>query len=378
MIAFISMAYNLSPSAASPNMNIYVRNLAAKVTSLASAIGKVRARGVNVDPAMSGDGAHVAFASDATNLTPQSNRGHKQIYVVDLASGTVTLASVEHDGSSGEGDSATPSLSYDGRFVAFMSSAENLASGCGGATEHVYVRDLQRGITVCVSDADAGGVADGPSSQPSISADGRFVAFTSFASNIVGPLWNKFANIYVKDMETGKTTLVSVSDDKDAGVRPSGDSTQPSISGDGQKVAFTAYSIDPSKGIQNAISQIYVRDIKARRTFIASSSDRGVLSNAVDAQPRISADGKFVVFLSAGTNLMRGEDNGHRKIYRYDLNSAHIMLVSRAIGGDQVNGDCFQPAISANGSTIAFRSNASNLIIGDTNFTDDVFVTVAK
>jgi Tol biopolymer transport system component len=378
VIAFISMANNLSPLVTSPNMNIYVRRVDKKTTSLGSMAKNVRARGVSVDPAISGDGRYIAFSSDATNLVDQSSRGHKQIYVVDITDGKVTLASTGEDGMVGDDDSASPSLSNDGRYVAFMSKAAGLAKGCGGVAEHVYVRDIEKGVTVCVSNSNDGGDANGSSFHPSMSGNGKFVAFRSHASNLVGGKTNGFDNIYVKDLQSGATTLVSVADDKDPKINPYGDSTQPSISYDGQRVAFAAYALGESKSAQDAVDQIYVRDLTSKRTYLVSRSDKGEASNALDAQPRISSDGNFVAFLSAATNLVRGQDNGGRNIYRYDLKSSRITLVSRGLNGEQLNGNCFQPAISADGQVVAFRSNASNLVTGDNNFTDDVFVTDVK
>jgi Tol biopolymer transport system component len=136
--------------------------------------------------------------------------------------------------------------------------------------------------------------------------------------------------------------------------------------------ASRASNLAPAGG--GEFAEIYVRDLAAGKTLLVSSRDGITLANGFNGQPRLSLDGNTVVFLSAATNLTSQPTNGHRNIYAVDLAKRQLRRISLAMHGADLNGDCFQPAVSANGSIVAFRSNASNLVESDTNLTDDVFV----
>lgn len=372
-VAFISMSSNLSPGVTVPGMSIYVRTPGSRLTTLVSATadGK-RANAASVDPAFASQGRYVVFSSNATNLTTSRTFGKKQIYRKDLVSKQIILVSESSGGEAGTADSANASASADGNMIAFMSLAA-LAPGCSASHANIYIRDIAKSKTICVSGGHGGQEANADSLQPSIASDGSKVAFRSSASNLIPGVTGSVSNIFIRDLSTDSIVLASVGP---AGQSANADSIEPSISGDGTRVAFTSRASNLVAGVSGQFDEIYVRDLIAGKTTLVSSRDGKVSANEFNGQPRLSSDGGTVVFLSAATNLTAEPTNGRRNIYALDLAKGRLRRVSVSVHGEDLNGDCFQPAVSADGTTVAFRSNASNLVEADTNLTDDVFVQV--
>ncbi|HEV2679661.1 MAG TPA: hypothetical protein VGV14_04105 [Rhodanobacter sp.] len=373
-MAFISMSSNLATGVTMPGMSIYLRVPANQATTLVSANADgARANAPSVDPTFASRGRYVVFSSNATNLTSERTFGKKQIFRKDLVSKQVVLVSVDADGEAAAGDNAYASVSADGNIIAFTSYAA-LAPGCTATHVNIYVRDVARSKTTCLSVGSNGEEANDGSFQPSISADGSKVAFRSSANNLVSGDTNRVDDVFVRDMTTNTTTLVSVGVD---GESANAESTEPSISGDGTRVAFTSNASNLVAGSNHHVEEIFVRDLAKGKTILASSRDGKTFADGTSVQPRLSLDGNTVVFMSAATNLTPQPTNGHRNIYALDLAKKQLRRISVATHGADLNGDCFQPAVSADGSIVAFRSNASNLVESDTNLTDDVFVQVA-
>lgn len=372
-VAFISMSSNLASGVTMPGMSIYLREPGTHSTQLVSAAadGK-RANAASVDPGLSANGRYAVFSSNATNLVTGSTFGHKQAFRKNLASGEVIMLSVGANGEAQGFDSANPVASADGSAVAFMSFAA-LAPGCEAGRGNIYLRDIEKQATVCLSGGMDGAIADGGSLQPAISADGKTVAFSSTASNLVPGDTNGVGDIFVRDLAQGRSIRVSVGP---SGAEGNAESIEPSLSGDGSRVVFSSASAGLVAGVPGGTQRIYLRDLRTGVTHLVGPETSAHLADQFSGQPRISADGTTVVFLSAATNLVRGADNGKRNIYRWSVGKQVMSRVSMPRDGGNLNGDCFQPAVSANGSIVAFRSNAANLVDGDTNLTDDVFVEV--
>jgi Tol biopolymer transport system component len=336
--------------------------------------------------AMSADGRLVAFASTASNLHPDDIDGSTDVFVRDLQTDTITLVS-RADGPAGakaNGPSARPVISADGRFVAFISAASNLHSDDHDGTFDVFVRDLEANTTTLVSRADGAAGAKGAddSFEPAISADGRSVAFTSWAENLHPAHNDNYRDVFVRDLEANTTTLVNRADGA-AGATADEGATEPAISGDGRFVAFStsATNLDPD---DYHSLDVYVRDLEASTTTLVSraAGASGEKGNESSSESSISADGRFVAFESGASNLhpddpdAAGEGPGFRDLFVRDLQEHTIALVSRADGAAGAKGDghSSQPAISADGRFVAFESGAENLHPDDGDEVLDVFV----
>ena len=324
---------------------------------------------------VSANGRFVAFASTATNLVPTDTNGVQDIFVWDAESGAIQLVSVGHDGSPANGDSTEPVISDDGRYVAFSSAASNLVPLDSNGAQDIFVYDRSTGRTDRVSLASQGQQANGDCWHPDISADGRVVAFTSRAPNLAaGKTTSTYSDVFVRDRSNGQTTLVSVTA---AGVSAAGDSGEPAVSANGRCVAFTSAAYNLTLGDTNNDYDVFVRDLWVGQTNLVSHDVVMQPGNAASTQPAISADGQFVAFRSVATSLVS-------LYYR----AANIFLCDRATGlvrcltqadrfGSSYRGanqNCSAPSISADGHRVAFTSLASNLISGDGNRVADIYV----
>jgi hypothetical protein len=323
-------------------------------------------------PSFSSNDRYVTFYSDATNLVAGGTSGERHVFVRDRDTGTNTLVSKSSAGVEGDFYSTVTSISADGRYVAFQSAATNLVSGDINNKPDIFVRDRQAGTTTRISKSSAGAEGDGDSTYPSISSDdGRYVAFQSAATNLVTGDTNGKTDIFVRDRTTGTTTLVSKSS---AGVEGNGDSGNSKISGDGRYVTFESAANNLVTGDTNGKTDIFVRDRQTGTTTRVSRSSAGVQGDALSLDPSISDDGRFVAFGSAATNLVSGDANGERDVFVRDRQTGTTTRVSRSSAGVAGDGLSGTPSISADGRYVAFQSTATNLVSGDTNTMFDVFV----
>ncbi len=279
------------------------------------------------------------------------------------------------------GSSFWPSVTADGHFVAFHSDASNLVDGDDNGYIDVFVKDTDTGETRLISSNAEGVPGNGDSKQPSFSADGRYVAFTSEASNLVQgddnictdgeSEWN-CSDVFVKDLRTGEVERVSTASD---GTQGDWFSHQPSISGDGRYVAFTSYAsnlvFDDADTCGSAESprncaDIFIKDRQTGRTWRASVTPEGVQGNGDSTEPAISTDGNYVTFTSDADNLGVNDNNGVSDIFITNLISADITRVTVTINDTEADGPSYEPSVSADGSIIAFASEATNLGVSDT------------
>ena len=276
------------------------------------------------------------------------------------------------DGGQANGDSDVPTISADGRFVVFISAASNLVSGDTNGVADVFVRDRQAGTTSRVSVAAGGGQANGTSFDPSISADGRFVAYSSAASNLVPGDGNDTNDVFVLDRQTATTTSVSV---RSNGSQANNVSYTPRISGDGRSVAFVSLASNLVPDDTNRTADVFVHDRQSGTTSRVSvgSDGRQAAKRRSDA-PSISVDGRFVAFVSLASNLVPGDTYGKADVFVRDRQTGTTSMVSLRSDGDQVDWPSLDPSISADGRYVAFRSGAAKLVAGDTNGKPDLFV----
>jgi Tol biopolymer transport system component len=322
---------------------------------------------------MSGDGRFIAFESSATNLVADDTNGAVDVFVHDRDTGTTARVSVATDGTEGNVGSYRPSMSADGRYVAFSSPASNLVDGDENALFDVFVHDRESRTTTRISVAGDGAEGNASSFKPSISMDGRFVAFYSGASNLVAGDTNGTHDVFVHDRESGATTRVSVGT---GGTQASENSVDPSLSGDGRFVAFQSDAPNLVIGDSNMAHDIFVHDRLSGVTARISVADDGTEGGLglASLAPSVSADGRFVAFYSAAPNFVAGDTNGVADIFVHDRQTGSKVRVSVATGGSESNHYSFTPSLSSDGRFTAFWSDASNLVAGDTNAAADVFV----
>src|SRR4028119_321665 len=334
-------------------------------------------------PSISADGRFVAFSSLASNLVPGDTNNYHDIFVRDTLTNTTTRVSVDSAGNQGNSNnfsnfSSTPSISADGRFVAFSSEASNIVPGDTNNNNDIFVRDRLTNTTTRVSVDSAGNQGNGNNftnfvSTPSISADGRLVAFSSNSSNLVPGDTTNNNDIFVRDTLTNTTTLVSVDS---AGNLGNTDSNNPSISADGRFVAFSSDASNLVPGDTNNNNDIFVRDRLTNTTTRVSVDSAGNQANTYSNSPSISADGRFVAFASNSSNLVPGDTNNTYDMFVRDRLTNTTTLVSLDSAGTQGNGTNVlgTPSISADGRFVAFSSRAFNLVPGDSDFRFDMFV----
>lgn len=329
--------------------------------------GLVVGNGQSVEPALSGDGRYMVFASMSENLVAGHPAGSLQIYRKDLMEGTVKRVSASRNGTPGAGDSSDASVSADGRFVAFVSTATNLlASPLEGDTAQVFVKNMDNGDVFLISATKGNVVGDQDSSRPAISADGRFVVFVSNATNLVSGIVDEQINhVYRKDLQSGELEIVT----RVSG-QPAADesSFNPAISADGSKVVFSSEARNLVAGLPAGpgIAQVFLRDMNAGGGFtLVSRNEDGDPADGTSRNASISGDGRYVTFGSMAMNFAQNTNAlWHDHVYRKDLVSGAIVYVSTNASGEIANQNSLKPVMSADGRYVVFVSNASNLLAG--------------
>jgi Tol biopolymer transport system component len=267
-------------------------------------------------------------------------------------------------------------MSADGRFVGFTSPASNLAADDTNGTLDVFIHDRNMGITELVSVDSDGTQGPDRSYDPSVSANGRYVAFSSHCSNLVPEDTNGVRDIFVRDRIAGITERVSVASD---GTQANMDSVYKNISADGRYVAFASYANNLVPGDTNGHYDIFVHDRESGQTERISVASDGTQANNWSAKPVISADGRFVAFQSKASNLVSGDTNGGYDqegfdMFVHDRSTRETIRVSVASDGSEADQYSHWGTISADGLDVAFTSYARNLVPGDTNAKLDAFV----
>ena len=327
-------------------------------------------------PSISADGRFVAFASKATNLVPGVSNAKKQIFVHDRDTGETTLVSVSTDSMVGNRTSSAPAISGDGRFVAFQSKATNLVPFDTNDKQDVFVHDRETGETTRVSVANDGSEGDRGGESPSISGDGRFVAFTSDSRNLVPGDTNKKADVFVHDRETEETTRVSVHSDGTEGDRDSG---APSINASGRFVAFESNATNLVDDDTNKDKDVFVHDRSRGLTIRVSVGEEGPpvdddSSDDSKSDDSKSDDSKSDDASSDGKSNDSGSDDGSSGNRSSDDSSSRGDSSSDdSSSDDKDRGDSSRPSISADGRSVAFQSESSRLVPDDTNRREDVF-----
>jgi uncharacterized repeat protein (TIGR01451 family) len=371
MVAFFSTATNLHPADTDEGPDVYVKNVRTGEVILASRTpGGAKANGESRQPAISADGTRVAFFSTATNLHPAGVQG---VYVKNLGTGAVQLASATATGVPANDGVSGISLSRDGTKVAFSTTATNLDPRDTVADFDVYVKDLASGRLTLASLSASGEKRLGlfGSSGASLSADGTRVAFHSDVPGLHPADGDDPADVYVRDLVTGQLVLASTND---LGVKGNQQSAGPSLSGDGRKVAFTSYAtnLDPAQTV-NGLNAIFLKDLVTGDLSLVSRNAAGDLILFGVSTPSMSADATRIAFTSPSTNAHPADADHLSDVFVKDLTTQHVFLASTSTAGIKGNGDSYPAVLSADGTTAAFRSSATNLDPVDTDSASDVY-----
>ncbi len=270
----------------------------------------------------------------------------------------------------GNGSSWNSDISHDGRFVVFSSSANNLIAGDTNGKFDIFLHDRLTKRISRISVATDGTQANDDSNAPSISADGRYIAFVSEASNLVEGDTNLVNDAFVHDRVTQEATRVSVAAD---GSQGNSSTYFVTISADGAYVTFQSSAHNLVENDTNNVSDIFIHE-RATGNIERIVAANGSQSNGYSAGPVIAAQGKYVAFYSSASNLVPGDDNQELDIFLYDRETEQLELISVASDGTQANADSIYPSISDDGRYVVFNSEADNLVAGDTNEGPDAFV----
>jgi hypothetical protein len=318
---------------------------------------------------ISADGRYVVFHSFASNLVPGDFNGQTDIFVRDRVANTTILASKNNSGTPGDSGSLAPSISADGRYVTFSSAASNLVPADTNGSPDIFVFDRVAQTIQRVS-VDNGGVEgnDG-SSNAMISGNGNFIVFWSNASNLVPNDNNGVSDIFVHDRLAGTVERVSVDNSGNEGDSAS---QYPTISFDGRYVAFHSFATNFASGGNGANAFVYDRQTNTIERV--SENNAGNPGNISSRFPIISDSGRYVTFESFASDLVPSDTNGSPDTFVYDRQTNTIEMISVDDAGNQGNGFSENPSISSDGKYVTFWSNSTNLVPGDTNGLDDFFL----
>ena len=322
-------------------------------------------------PSLSASGRYAAFESRHAGMDPDDPTTDPKVFLRDVKKGTLVRVDTAPDGQAADGRGYAPALDAKGRCVAFVSYASNLVAGDTNNESDVFVFDRKKAVIRRVSVSESGAQADNFAEDPAISANGKVVAWTTFASTLIGGDTNQDRDLYVAWWKKNRIVRASVSrsgGDADAGAF---DAT---LSGNGRYAGFNSLATNLVEGDTNGFSDTFVRDLKKGVTHRISVSTAGEEGNWHSWSPALSRNGRYAAFVSLATNLVEGDTNGSWDIFVHDLRKGTTTRVSVASDGTQANDHSSTPTISLNGRYIAFESRATNLDGADQDGEWDTFV----
>jgi len=322
-------------------------------------------------PAISADGRYVAFQSDTTNLVPNDNNNFTDIFVYDRQTRQIRRISIDGNGTEGDFVSFFPAISSDGHYIAYQSDATNLVENDDNRTTDIFLHELKTGITELISADSNGQQGNSTSSEPAISANGQYIAFYSNATNLVKKDTNRNLDVFVHDRETGETARVSVTSE---GLQANGTSFGATISAEGDHIAFSSNATNLVKNDNNETTDIFIHNRQTGETTLVSLGSDGQQGNDASFNVALSADGRYVAFSSRASNLVDNDTNEVEDIFVHDRQTNETVRVSVNTSGQQADGRSFGANLSADGRYIVFNSDANNLVADDNNNSTDVFI----
>ncbi len=323
-IAFDSAATNLVPGPQNRHDHIFVRSVLGEETVRVSVNGSGElADDANLafhgGLALSRVGSVVVFNSHASNLVPSDSNGRIDVFLRMLPNGPTVRASLSLSGEQGNGDSVSPAISGDGRHVVFASDSNNLVPDDTNSARDIFLRDRQTDRTVRLSASSDGAEANGASDAPTISVDGRFVAFSSEATNLAPGAPVALRSVFVLDRQSGKVEAVT------AGLGPEERADFPALNGDGTRVAFVSQRLDAEHEAPAGFAGVFVLDRPSGAVLRLSAAQSGALANEESGGWGIalSADGACVSFTSLASNLVPDDDNNRSDLFLARLPAAN-------------------------------------------------------
>jgi len=316
---------------------------------------------------------------DAADLVAGDGNLHTDVFLADMKSGDLVRVS-EAAGGGDPNDSSSlfgSAISKNGRYVVYYSYATNIVAGDGNEASDVFLYDAVQGTTTLVSRNAAGTPSNGDSIYPSISANGRFVAYSSTASDLVAGGIGGNYDVYVYDTRTGTTSKASPGIDS---AKAGGGCFRAAVSNSGRWVAFDSLAANLVPGDTNGAVDVFLFDRKTaamRRVSVPAGGGEG---NAASFGQVMSSSGKVLVFISSASDLVLDDANATDDLFRVDLRTGALTMLSKNELGTQGNGasDFFGPGLSSNGKYLAFTSDATNFVAGDANGASDVFLLRLK
>lgn len=374
-VAFESNATNLVPGDTNGVTDVFVRDRRTHTTSRVS----IRSNGRQFNDwvgysAISVNGRFVTYCGDATNAVKGDTNGHQDVFVHDRVTGETTLVSVSSSGRQGNADSDYSNVSSDGRWVVFASQASNLVKGDTNGYWDLFIHDGVTGTTRLITRSPNGTPANGDTSYTgpsSLSSDGRFVTFSSQASNLVHGDTNGQTDVFVYDRETRRIRRASVNTGEVEGNAASGD---PTISAGGRFLVFDSSATNLVKNDTNGVRDVFIRDLVNGTTRRVSVSSIEVAGNQSSGYPTVSDDGRFVAFDSYSTNLVGSDTNGAQDVFVRDLANGVTRRVSVNSAKEEGDAGGTYAFLSASGEHVVFQSDSTNLVANDTNGTTDIFL----
>lgn len=316
----------------------------------------------------------VTFMSNANNLGPPDTNGARDIFYKDFSTGAVELISVDSNGVQHNGAVFDPQISADGTRIVYWSSATNLISNDTNGVADIFMYDRTTGTTTRVSLTSTGGETNGQSSQPLISGDGRWIAYWSFADNIVPNDTNMNTDTFLYDTVNGTTIRVSVSS---AGVEGDSATLPRGISEDGDWIVMSSYATNLTPGINNGLMNVFSHQVSTGLTQRVNLSSTGVEPNQDCDAGGISTDGRYTVFESRATNLVPGITNTQSDVFLNDSVSNTTIRISVDAQQGEVIGTHEDTTISGDGRQVAFKSSGIAFTLFHTLSVDDIFLASA-
>ena len=370
-VVYVSGYWDLVPNDTNDRADVFRYDIVNGTTTRVSVgNGGSESNGNSNFPAVSSDGTKIVYTSGATNLVGDDTNGFVDVFLTDTRTGTTILVSRHTDGTQGNDNAGTPSISGDGKMVSYTSLATNLVDGDTNGRSDIFVYDTIAGTTTRASVDSNGNEANDASWLSSVSGNGTLVVYTSRASNLVDGDTNRTTDVFTYRIASGVTTRVSVQ----TGGTQAGGGGDSSISHDGTRIAFMSSATDLVVGDSNAKDDVFMVDTTTNKTIRVSVDGAGNQANGGSYRPSISADGQNVAFVSVATNLIDDDSNGYEDIFRYNTASGSVTRISVSSDGEQANKPSEWPSISSDGSKVVYTSSATNLIPSDLNRATDAFL----
>lgn len=375
-VVFASDATNLVTGDTNDFRDIFIRNPVTGITQrLSVSSADAQANGDSYNPAISNDGRYVVFGSTATNLVLSDTNGKSDLFLHDRTTGNTTRISVATDGTQGDDNSSpanlgSPRISPDGRYIAYLSLATNLVTGDTNGKVDAFMRDRVAGTTARASISATGAQPNSLMNECSV-CNTSWVAFDTAANNLSAEDTNGTWDVYVKFwplnllLRSYSATLIP----------GNGPSIAPSLSAEGTMLAFSSTSTNFVANDTNGTHDVFLRDLSGPATISrASSTPEGVAANGSSSYPDLSGTGQYVAYSSNATNLVADDTNGQSDIFGWTLGAATVQRLSVSSRGAQGNWGSYNPRVSANGRYVCFVSDSNSLVADDTNGNADIFL----